>query len=110
MGEMFDILGKNGAFIVEEFAAPYLDREYVEGGRWTARPGGRALMPPGKERSEDLVEHDILAKEDLADFVADGGNASDRLFKRRRDCGRGVGFHVGWLVHVRRAMAIFCKS
>jgi acyl-CoA reductase-like NAD-dependent aldehyde dehydrogenase len=67
-------------------------------------------MPPGKERSEDLVEHDILAKEDLADFVADGGNASDRLFKRRRDCDRGIGFHVGWLVHVRRAMAIFCKS
>lgn len=62
MGEMFDILGKNGAFIVEEFAAPYLDREYVEGGRWTARPGGRALMPPGKERL--ILENPLIVVTD----------------------------------------------
>ena len=37
LGEMFHNLG-NGAHIdVEEFAAPYIERDYHEGGRWKAR-------------------------------------------------------------------------
>ena len=34
LGEMFDILGPDGAIIVEEYLAPYLDREYIEGFQW----------------------------------------------------------------------------
>jgi chaperonin GroEL len=47
LGEMFDILGVGAALLVEEFAAPHLDREYLDGGRWRARPAARALMPEG---------------------------------------------------------------
>jgi chaperonin GroEL len=37
LGEMFHNLG-NGAHIdIEEFAAPYIERDYHEGGRWQAR-------------------------------------------------------------------------
>jgi chaperonin GroEL len=47
LGEMFDLLGKYGTFMVEEYAAPRLDREYIDGGRWQCRPASRLLMPPG---------------------------------------------------------------
>lgn len=45
LGEMFDLLGRHGAYVVDEYAAPLLDREYVAGGRWSARPASRDLMP-----------------------------------------------------------------
>ncbi|HEY66336.1 MAG TPA: chaperonin GroEL [Caldilineae bacterium] len=34
LGEIFDILGPEGALVVEEYASMYLEREYVEGARW----------------------------------------------------------------------------
>ena len=58
LGEMFDLLGKHGAYVVDEYAAPILDREYVDGGRWSARPAARELMPPA---GADLVlEHPLI--------------------------------------------------
>jgi len=36
LGEMFDILGPLGHITVEDYMAPYLEREYLEGGRWRA--------------------------------------------------------------------------
>lgn len=47
LGEMFDMLGENGSIVIEPYAAPYLDREFLEGGRWECRPASRLLMPPG---------------------------------------------------------------
>ena len=34
LGEMLDILGPNGAIVVEEYMGPYLDRQYIEGSRY----------------------------------------------------------------------------
>ncbi|NOZ27256.1 MAG: chaperonin GroEL [Chloroflexi bacterium] len=34
LGEIFDILGPDGALVVEEYASTYLEREYLEGARW----------------------------------------------------------------------------
>jgi chaperonin GroEL len=47
LGEIFDILGKYGTFMVEEYATPRLDREYIDGGRWRCRPASRLLLPVG---------------------------------------------------------------
>ena len=52
LGEMFDLLGAYGAYMVEEYAVPRIDREYIDGGRWRMRPGSRLLMPAG---GKDLV-------------------------------------------------------
>ncbi|MBN8639183.1 MAG: hypothetical protein J0M07_27950, partial [Anaerolineae bacterium] len=52
LGELFDVLGRHGAYVVDEYAAPILDREYMDGGRWSARPASRELMPPA---ADDLV-------------------------------------------------------
>ncbi len=41
LGEIFGILGASGHVLIEEYAAPYLEREYVDGGRWRA-----ALVSP----------------------------------------------------------------
>lgn len=45
LGEMFDLLGEHAALTIEEFVAPYLEREYLDGGRWPARTASRLLMP-----------------------------------------------------------------
>jgi len=45
LGEMFDLLGEHGAFHIEESPTPGIDREYLDGGRWRARPAARDLMP-----------------------------------------------------------------
>ena len=52
LGEMFDLLGEQAAFHIEEAVVPGVDREYLDGGRWRARPAARVLMPPG---GADLV-------------------------------------------------------
>lgn len=36
LGEMFDLLGPRAYIQVEDYAAPYLERVYLEGGRWQA--------------------------------------------------------------------------
>jgi chaperonin GroEL len=50
LGEMFDVLGPAAHITVEDYAAPYLERVYFEGGRWRGAlaspylvtdPGGR---------------------------------------------------------------------
>lgn len=48
LGEMFDLLGPDGALVVHEFYAPYLEREYLDGGRWTGRPAARRFLPEGQ--------------------------------------------------------------
>ncbi len=37
LGEMFDLLGEHAHVMVEEYVAPYLEREYISGGRWQAK-------------------------------------------------------------------------
>lgn len=37
LGEMFDVLGANAHVTIEDYVAPYLERTYYDGGRWTAR-------------------------------------------------------------------------
>jgi len=48
LGEMFDVLGLDATITVEEYYAPYLEREYLEGGRWTAHAAARGFLPEGK--------------------------------------------------------------
>jgi chaperonin GroEL len=45
LGEMFDVLGPGAALTIEPYAAPYLEREYLDGGRWEARSASRMLLP-----------------------------------------------------------------
>lgn len=49
LGEMADVLGRTGAYVIEEYAAPLLDHDYIDGGRWSARPASRELMPPAAD-------------------------------------------------------------
>ena len=37
LGEMFDILGKHAFITVEKYVASYLERIYLEGGRWSGK-------------------------------------------------------------------------
>lgn len=36
LGEMFDLLGAQAHITVEEYTAPYLERVYIDGGKWEA--------------------------------------------------------------------------
>jgi chaperonin GroEL len=48
LGEMYDLLGPDAFIDIEEFVAPYLEREYKEGGRWAGRLASPYLItePP----------------------------------------------------------------
>jgi chaperonin GroEL len=37
LGEMFDLLGEHAHVVVEKYMAPYLEREYIDGGQWQAK-------------------------------------------------------------------------
>lgn len=37
LGEMFDLLGEHAHVTIENYMAPYLEREYITGGRWEAK-------------------------------------------------------------------------
>lgn len=69
LGEMFDMLGADAALQVDEFAAPYLDREYLDGGRWRGRPATRTMMPEG-ESTLTLTNPLIMVAQQKIDTVA----------------------------------------
>jgi chaperonin GroEL len=37
LSELFDLLGKHAHILVEDYVAPYLEREYINGGQWQAK-------------------------------------------------------------------------
>lgn len=57
LGELFEVLGAGAAVLIEEYYAPYFEREYLDGGRWTARPAGRHFLPEGQR---EVVLHNPL--------------------------------------------------
>lgn len=48
LGEMFDVLGPDAHIIIEEYVAPYVEREYFEGTHWKAELASPYLVthPP----------------------------------------------------------------
>lgn len=65
LGELFDILGDRAALVVEERDTPGVDRGYVDGARWRARPAFRGVLPDG---SRDIALQDpviVVADETL---------------------------------------------
>jgi chaperonin GroEL len=59
LGEIFDLLGVDGAVEFEEYHAPHLDHDYLAGGRWYARPAARALLP--NHTPELVLENPVVA-------------------------------------------------
>lgn len=48
LGEMFDVLGPDAHILIEEYVAPYVEREYFEGSHWKAELASPYLVthPP----------------------------------------------------------------
>lgn len=44
LAEVFDLLGADADVTIEDYVAPYLEREYHQGGRWQARLASSALV------------------------------------------------------------------
>ena len=56
LGEMFDLLGKHAHIVIEKYMAPYMEREYIEGGQWHAKlvsPHLVSTVGSGKAVSRD---------------------------------------------------------
>jgi chaperonin GroEL len=49
LGEIVDLLGPDAAMTIEELPIAYLDREYVAGASWRARPAARVMIPDGRQ-------------------------------------------------------------
>ena len=58
LGEIVDLLGPDSTMTIEELPIPYLDREYVAGASWRARPAARAMIPDG--RQEIVLENALI--------------------------------------------------
>src|SRR4051794_29014037 len=58
LGEIVDLLGPDAAMTIEELPIPYLDREYVAGASWRARPAARVMIPDG--RQEIVLENALI--------------------------------------------------
>jgi chaperonin GroEL len=50
IAELFALLGPDASIAVESYTAPYLDREYLEGGRWKARLASPYLVSQPAEQ------------------------------------------------------------
>ncbi len=55
LGEMFDVLGEQAHITVEDYVAPYLERVYYSGGRWSGAVQSPYLMtdPAGKRAVQE---------------------------------------------------------
>lgn len=56
LGEMFGLMGENTVIEIEEYAAPYLKHEYLDGGRWRARPASRLFL----SKTELVLENPVV--------------------------------------------------
>lgn len=56
LGELFYMLGEHGHVVIEKYMAPYLEREYIDGGQWQAKLSSPHLISAigdGKAVSRD---------------------------------------------------------
>jgi chaperonin GroEL len=84
LGEIFDLLGPDGHVSIEEYVAPYFEREYKEGGRFQGRLASPYLItdPPSRRAIQTgcqvaLYGGDVTSLEDLQpllELVARGEN------------------------------------
>lgn len=69
LGEMFDVLGPDAHITIEEYVAPYVDREYFEGSHWKAELASPYLVthPPTRRC---IVQNPLVVVYDgiLTDF------------------------------------------
>lgn len=76
LSELFDLLGKHAHVVVENYMAPYLEREYINGGQWQARlispylvtlpTGGKAV---GKDCNVVLYNGNISGSEEVLAII-----------------------------------------
>jgi chaperonin GroEL len=84
LAEIFDLLGSDAHVTIEDYVAPYFEREYAQGGAWQAR-----LLSPALLTSQVLqraVQHDVavaLFDGDLA-TVADVQPLLETLLRHDR--------------------------
>ncbi|MEW5957701.1 MAG: TCP-1/cpn60 chaperonin family protein [Chloroflexota bacterium] len=71
LGEMFDILGPDGYVTIEDYVAPYLEREYEQGGRFKGRLVSPYLI------SEPASRRAILSSGPVALVAADVSQAEE---------------------------------
>lgn len=66
LGEMFQRLGSDAHVLIEDYAAPYLERQYYEGGRWKARLASPYFVSETATRRAMIQEaHVVLYAGDL---------------------------------------------
>lgn len=56
LGEIFDLLGPEGHVEIQDFVAPYLEREYLEGGRWNGRLASAHLVTDSRTQRAVLTD------------------------------------------------------
>jgi chaperonin GroEL len=76
LGEMFNLLGEHAHVEIEKYMAPYLEREYIDGGQWLAKLSSPHLISAigdGKAVSRDcnvvLFNGNLTSAEDVLPLI-----------------------------------------
>jgi chaperonin GroEL len=71
LAELFDLLGPDAFITIEDFVAPYLEREYLEGGRWQARLASPYLTSDPNERRATVQDGAVVLFDGPVREIAD---------------------------------------
>ncbi|HIQ05800.1 MAG TPA: chaperonin GroEL [Anaerolineae bacterium] len=99
LGEMFDILGPDAYITIEDYVAPYLEREYQEGGRWAGRLASPYFITDPATRRAVLPACHIVLCEDTISELEDLQPLLE-IIARIEPC------HVAIIAHEVRGMAL----
>ena len=119
LGEMFSLLGEQAHITIENYVAPFLERIYIEGGRWdaqlispylvTAQAGKRAIQ---KDCQVVLFDSQLKKAEDLKPLLdlAASQSPPNLLLVAPEISGDAVNMLVGVHAHPKNKMKIVAAS
>lgn len=83
LGEIFDILGPEGALVVEEYASTYLEREYLEGARWKGNYDSPYFINDPARRRVVLENPRILITDSRFSELSDIQNLMEQMIREK---------------------------
>lgn len=81
LGEIFDLLGPEGHVEIQDFVAPYLEREYLEGGRWDGRLASTHLVTNPRTQRAVLTDCAVVLLDGELSEVGELGPLLEMLLR-----------------------------
>ncbi|MBN1261473.1 MAG: chaperonin GroEL [Anaerolineae bacterium] len=84
LGEMFDLVGPEAHITIEDYVAPYLEREYLDGGRWDGGVASMYLFTDPRTQRAVLSNCRVLLLDGVLETVDDVRPILDLLTRHEK--------------------------